>query len=122
MSGLIAFVGWLWRLRRQYVPRGSQPSEEQIKAFYQYEWPAARYKAIKRFKKPGWRCGACNRKQDEGAVICIDHIKPVRRYWHLRLEQSNLQPLCRPCNWGKGSWDETDWRPRRLGLFGLLKK
>jgi hypothetical protein len=90
--------------------RHPSPSEERIQAFYKWEWPRIRYRAIKRFKKPGWRCGACNHRQDDGARMVIDHIKPVRHHWELRRNQSNLQPLCNQCNLGKGSWDETDFR------------
>ncbi|MCZ6605441.1 MAG: HNH endonuclease [Alphaproteobacteria bacterium] len=43
----------------------------------------------------------------------VDHIKPLRRYWELRLASRNLQVLCGGCNHGKGNRDEADWRPRR---------
>lgn len=113
---LIEFVGWLWRKWRQHVPRGSQPSEEQIAEFYKsWEWKRARYDTGGRY---GWRCMACGDKLN----IRIDHIKPLRKYWDLRLDRDNLQVLCNDCNMGKGSRDETDFRPRRLGVFGLFKK
>jgi 5-methylcytosine-specific restriction endonuclease McrA len=121
MSGsLIESVGWLWRKWRQYVPRGSQPSEEQISAFYWTpEWWEQRQATIKKYGKKCMRCGHTG---SEGNPIRVDHIKPVRHHWGLRLDPSNLQVLCNEHNMEKGSWDETDWRPQRLGLFGLFKK
>ena len=104
-------VVWFVIYRRKRLRRGERPSQEQIRDFYRsWEWDTARFKAIKRFKKPGWRCRCCNHRQDDGARIVIDHIKPIRWYWNLRTDQNNLQPLCHRCNRGKGSWDETDFR------------
>lgn len=42
--------------------------------------------------------------------MVVDHIKPIRKHWHLRLDSNNLQILCDDCNMGKGSRGETDWR------------
>ena len=67
----------------------------------------ARYQAIKAARGA---CQACGARKSDGAKLVVDHIKPVRRYWHLRLAPDNLQVLCEPCNLGKGSWDQTDWR------------
>lgn len=44
--------------------------------------------------------------------IVVDHIKPISKHWHLRLDPDNLQVLCNDCNKGKGAWDETDYRPQ----------
>jgi hypothetical protein len=41
----------------------------------------------------------------------VDHIKPVRRYPHLRPKFSNLGVLCNDCNMGKGSNCTRDWGP-----------
>ena len=56
------------------------------------------------------RCQACGARKSDGVKLVVDHIKPVRHYWHLRFAGDNLQVLCEPCNLGKGSWDQTDWR------------
>lgn len=66
-----------------------------------------RYQAIKAARGA---CQACGARKSDGAKLVVDHIKPVRHYWHLRFAADNLQVLCEPCNLGKGSWDETDWR------------
>jgi 5-methylcytosine-specific restriction endonuclease McrA len=47
----------------------------------------------------------------DGVVIHVDHIKPIKLHWHLKLEIDNLQVLCELCNHGKGSKYTDDWRP-----------
>lgn len=75
--------------------------------FYQStEWMQLRYEAIAVY---GHVCMNC--KSDNGSPH-VDHIKPVRKHPELKLEISNLQVLCRLCNWGKNSWDETDFRTK----------
>ena len=73
------------------------------------EWlnSRARYQAIKAARGA---CQACGARKSDGVKLVVDHIKPVRHYWHLRFAADNLQVLCEPCNLGKGSWDQTDWR------------
>lgn len=104
--------------KRKWIPPASMPIEPpaviafdapQVKAFYaSWEWKRLRYDVI---QERGRKCECCNRTaQDHGIVINVDHIKPIRYHWHLRLVQSNLQVLCDDCNMGKGSRDETDWR------------
>jgi len=65
-----------------------------------------RYEALKR---SGGKCECCG-ASGKDVRLCVDHIKPVRRYWALRFSPENMQVLCDGCNLGKGSWDETDWR------------
>lgn len=78
----------------------------QMKRFYlSYEWRKLRYLTLKKY---GRRCMACGETKGK---MHVDHIKPVRKYWELRLDPTNLQVLCEVCNHGKGSWDETDHRP-----------
>lgn len=78
------------------------------KKFYEsFEWRKLRYQIIKR---DGGRCQACGATPETGAVLNVDHIKPLKHYWSLRLDPDNLQTLCHECNHGKGNWDETDWR------------
>lgn len=71
------------------------------------EWKRVRYEALKR---SSGRCECCGRSPKEGAILNIDHIKPLRKFPHLALDINNLQVLCATCNHGKGSWDSTDWR------------
>lgn len=76
--------------------------------FYESEaWQQLRYQTLLRFEG---RCMACGCRPHRGNSIQVDHIKPRSKYPELELEPSNLQVLCRDCNFGKGGWDETDWR------------
>jgi len=100
-------------LRREAEKQAKQPrdgsSKDARKDFYssaQWRNSRGRYEALKR---AGGRCEACG-ASGKGVKLCVDHIKPVRKYWELRFAEENMQVLCDGCNLGKGSWDETDWR------------
>lgn len=78
-----------------------------IEAFYaSFQWRQIRYTIL---KKAAGCCMLCNRSD---LVLHVDRIKPLRKYWSLRLDPDNLQVLCEECNHGKGNWDQTDWRPK----------
>ncbi|WP_165448650.1 HNH endonuclease [Rhizobium leguminosarum] len=72
---------------------------------------------MKVLQQYGARCMCCGSTPEhktvggEPVAIVVDHIKPLSKYWDLRLERGNLQVLCQECNQGKGAWDETDYRP-----------
>jgi 5-methylcytosine-specific restriction endonuclease McrA len=70
------------------------------------EWARLRYEII---LKRGNRCECCGRSPPE-VEIHVDHIKPVSKHPELALEPSNLQVLCKECNYAKNAIDETDWR------------
>lgn len=55
----------------------------------------------------GRKCCLCG---DADEVIQVDHIIPASVDWSRRLDFSNLQVLCRPCNLGKGNRYTEDWR------------
>lgn len=85
----------------------NMPSQAKIRKFYDsWEWKKLSYD-IK--LERGRRCECCGAAAPE-VRIHTDHIKPVRHYWNLRFERSNLQVLCEDCNRGKASRDETDFR------------
>jgi 5-methylcytosine-specific restriction endonuclease McrA len=69
------------------------------------EWKKLRYEVLAIFGRRCMCCGSTTR-------ICVDHIKPRKRYPHLALDINNLQILFGDCNEGKGNWDETDFRTR----------
>lgn len=73
---------------------------------FSWEWRTLRFEVL---KERGARCELCGATSKD-ARIEVDHIKPLSRFWHLRLDKNNLQVLCRDCNQGKGAWDHTDWR------------
>lgn len=83
--------------------------EKEIADFYDsWAWKRLSYETRKRL---GQRCQCCGATPERhGVRIVCDHIKPIRRFWGLRLEAENLQVLCDDCNRGKASHDETDWR------------
>jgi 5-methylcytosine-specific restriction endonuclease McrA len=84
------------------------PSKEEIRDFYHSEaWKKARYNQLARSS----RCAACGASAKDGAKMNVDHIKPLHKYWELRLSPKNLQTLCASCNWGKGH-TEKDWRAK----------
>lgn len=76
-----------------------------------YHWRRVRMEIL---KERGARCDACGATRADGVVMNVDHIRPRRTHPELALDKANLQVLCGPCNHGKGSWDDTDWR----GLSG----
>lgn len=84
-------------------------SPDRYEEFYQsWGWKRLRYAVV---KERGRRCECCGATPENGIRIVCDHIKPIRKYWSLRLDRGNIQILCDDCNMGKGSHDETDWRP-----------
>lgn len=81
--------------------------ERDIRAFYaSWEWKRLSFDVK---QERGRTCECCGAKAPK-ITIHTDHIKPIRKYWHLRLDRTNLQVLCEDCNMGKGSRDETDFR------------
>lgn len=88
-------------------PHSDVPQND-IDAFYaSWEWKRVRYDFLKNLDR---RCQCCGATPGHNIRIVVDHIKPIRFHWNLRLLMSNLQLLCDDCNMGKGSRDETDWR------------
>lgn len=84
------------------------PSPNSKKSFYaSWEWKTVRLQALDR---DGRRCLSCGSTPDKGARLVVDHVKPLGKFWHLRLELSNLQVLCDDCNRGKGDWSHADYR------------
>lgn len=91
----------------------AKPASSKLEFYASWDWKKARYKAL---QKHGATCMLCGARRGDTASdgepvrICVDHIKPLSKFWGLRLDQDNLQVLCHDCNMGKGAWDETDWR------------
>lgn len=89
-------------------------SRDRREEFYKsWDWRTLRMKIIKQHGKRCQCCGATPSDKDSAGDpvrIVVDHIKPLSKYWQLRLVPSNLQILCDECNQGKGAWDETDHR------------
>lgn len=90
------------------------PSVSTKDQFYKsWEWRTLRMEVLKEHGRACQCCGAePGMKESSGdpVRICVDHIKPLSKFWHLRLDRTNLQVLCDECNQGKGAWDQTDFR------------
>ena len=117
----------------QYITDGTLPEKvgarntfsknDKLKELYaSYEWKKLRYATIVKY---GPVCMACGSTKN----INVDHIKPPRFFWSLRLDPNNVQILCSACNHGKGNWDQTDWREKEetfddiaLAVLDDLKK
>jgi len=94
--------------------RKGSPTKDTKNQFYlSWEWRTLRMEVL---KERGARCECCGASplhkdmNGDPVKICVDHIKPLSRFWDKRLDKTNLQILCDECNMGKGAWDETDWR------------
>lgn len=89
-------------------PKRFAPNPNARKSFYSsWEWKKVRMQALQR---DGHRCGSCGASPKDGIRIVVDHIKPLGKFWQLRLSIDNLQVLCDDCNRGKGDWLEADFR------------
>ncbi len=71
------------------------------------EWKLMRYEAL---RSHGGQCQCCGASPAHGKRLNVDHIKPLRVFWDLRLDLNNLQVLCEDCNEGKGARHADDWR------------
>ena len=71
--------------------------DKQINTFYKsIEWKEKRKEILEILKNECAYCGNTNE-------IHVDHIQPLLFNWELRLIDSNLQILCKTCNFEKGS-------------------
>ena len=85
-----------------------KPTRDLRQKFYASAgWRRLRYRVL---AEQGGRCQACGRTAKDGIVIHVDHIKPLSKFWNLRLDKSNLQILCADCNIGKLHLSDEDWR------------
>ena len=94
-------------VERERAARAEQSSAKRSKSLYNsWEWKKARYSFIRNRERKCACCGATPAQDDR---IVVDHIKPIRKFWHLRTDPNNLQILCDSCNRAKASYDETRW-------------
>jgi 5-methylcytosine-specific restriction protein A len=79
------------------------------------EWKTCREKYLQNYYKSHSKriCNCCGKSEDE-VKMNVDHIYPVRRYWHMRLYFSNLQNLCANCNREKANYVEEFVAKRKL--------
>lgn len=102
-------------VERQYVkirqPKGKKRNRktDNSKFYKSREWRELRYKALKLY---GRRCAVCGVAPSDGAVLHVDHIKPLSKHPELALSIDNLQIMCADCNIGKSNYDCIDWRDK----------
>jgi len=81
--------------------------EESLKFYESIEWKELRKEYKKEFfsdnKLKYFECNYCEENVSKNRTLNIDHIRPIRTHWHLRLDKNNLQILCQDCNKFKGS-------------------
>lgn len=73
---------------------------------FSWEWRELRYEVL---KERGARCALCGATSADERIE-VDHILPISKHWHRRLDKTNLQVLCRPCNKGKSNKHTDDFR------------
>ncbi len=88
--------------------RPKRTRQSRSNAFYRSpEWRQIRYGALEKAKG---QCQCCGARGGGDTVLHVDHIEPLSKAWHRRLDPANLQVLCQTCNEGKGNRFSTDWR------------
>lgn len=73
---------------------------------HSWEWRELRFEVL---RERGARCELCGATAKDQRIE-VDHIKPISKFWHMRLDKDNLQVLCRDCNKGKGNRHFDDFR------------
>lgn len=109
---LCKICGWMqFNPGKVPVVRTKKPIHRFINTFSSFyktpEWKRLRYDRLEHSKG---RCECCGLSAKEGATMNVDHIKPLKTHWHLRLSFDNTQVLCAGCNTGKGNRYSTQWR------------
>jgi hypothetical protein len=87
-------------LPSEYAPECPAPRPAAISEFYDsWEWKRLSYETR---KARGQRCECCGATPKHGVRIVCDHIRPVRYYWTLRWNRSNLPSPLRRLQHGQG--------------------
>ena len=70
--------------------RKEQSADLKYKKFYNsFQWRKVRYQFLRTQPRP-LRCSVCGVGVADGAKLCVDHIRSVRRHPELRLNLGNL--------------------------------
>lgn len=87
-------------------PNGGKSNADRQRAYRlrRGEWMPSREIRGRLTARDGDTCKACGAPPKPGKVLHIDHVKPLLHGGGN--EDENLQLLCGPCNWSKGSkWE-----------------
>lgn len=90
--------GWKLYERIPHENEGPPLSDEERQIERDKLSPQLRFQVLKRDR---FRCRYCGASSGTGTELHVDHIVPLAKGG--RTELSNLQSLCKPCNYGKGS-------------------
>ena len=102
------------KARRRAQQVAQKPKPPNLSKFYDSsEWKRVRYDAL---INANGNCQCCGAGPERGAILNVDHIKPLKKYPQLALSLENLQVLCARCNEGKGNRDQTDWRKPTIDI------
>ena len=77
--------------------------EETLKFYNSIEWKELRKEYLNDNKRKYFECNYCEENVSKNRSLNIDHIRPIKTHWHLRLDKNNLQILCQDCNKFKGN-------------------
>lgn len=101
--------------RRVSIAPVQVPKSISDKWYLSEEWKLCRKDYLRNYYKLNKKrvCNCCGKSEDE-VKMNIDHIYPVRRYWSMRLEHTNLQNMCEICNSQKGNFMDDVIAERRL--------
>jgi len=92
---------------KKKISEPKKPKKKKIKHRLTSErWKDLRVRMLRKYKNECMKCGAKPEIKD----LHVDHIKPKSKYPELTYEMSNLQLLCKKCNFEKSNTDETDYR------------
>lgn len=84
-----------------------QRDQQAAKFYNSIEWKRVRQQAL--IKDHGL-CQDCLEEQRITTADVVDHIKPLRLFWHLRLTLSNLRSLCHMHHNRKTAEDKQKYR------------
>lgn len=85
------------------ITRLSNKTNQEASEFYRsHEWRSCRREFLK--NNLSRECVYCKIELNENNKLNVDHIKPLKYYWDLRIDHSNLQIVCKECNLKKGSF------------------
>lgn len=80
------------------VTKLSNKTVQEAQDFYRsVEWKTCRKEFLETVNH---ECVYCKKdlREDNRKELNVDHIKPLRFFWDLRIDKNNLQVTCKECN------------------------
>lgn len=86
---------WVPDRRTRAKQYDAQERHKDAAAFYRSKaWTTTRAAVLR--EEP--LCRRCASQGRVTAAVIVHHLTPLREGWELRLDRSNLEPLCRTCH------------------------